>query len=313
MIWNFDSEYQFERYCHFAQYLRLGFYQTHYFYVLPRLPQKFRERVVFLPGCPGLKNLIQQRKISAKQRLQFKQLVSHLNYQYSAHIGKLKMGFLAHQSEINTALKQVFSTKKKLPQISVCPTLFGTVGSYNIGEQKVWIYPRFDRSWENLVELAVLALTHYYHYPHGVDHNSKMWITKQKLAEKNFKIIAEKFGIKSRNMTDVLAMNWAGRLAQESAGYLKSLGLQVNTNRMLKPTDLTKSEKQLFSVLTKNKNQLVTFDTIADTVWGDEGYEKFSPYAISKLVERLRRKLGNNIPVEIHPQRNYGYILYDLN
>ncbi|MBP9817267.1 helix-turn-helix domain-containing protein [Candidatus Shapirobacteria bacterium] len=61
----------------------------------------------------------------------------------------------------------------------------------------------------------------------------------------------------------------------------------------------------MFDVLKKYIGQLVSFDRIATELW-QESEEKYSEYAITKLIERLKKKLPK---YSIHSQRGVGYIL----
>ncbi|MBI3342925.1 winged helix-turn-helix domain-containing protein [Candidatus Gottesmanbacteria bacterium] len=82
------------------------------------------------------------------------------------------------------------------------------------------------------------------------------------------------------------------RLIQESHRYLASLGFPVNHD--IAPAFarfLTNKERNVWEYLVANKQRIVSFDELADAVWKDESDEKFSLYALSKLIETIRRKL----------------------
>lgn len=74
---------------------------------------------------------------------------------------------------------------------------------------------------------------------------------------------------------------------------------------------LTKKEKAVLEVLYKSKGKLATYDKIGEILWKDEP-EKFSLWAISQVIRRLRNKLSTYSinPKIISSQRGEGYILH---
>ena len=73
---------------------------------------------------------------------------------------------------------------------------------------------------------------------------------------------------------------------------------------------LTRQEYQLLSNLIENPRNMLTFDEIADILWPNG--EDYSLWAITKLIERLRKKLSQNgiSPHLIQTKRKKGYSLY---
>jgi len=57
---------------------------------------------------------------------------------------------------------------------------------------------------------------------------------------------------------------------------------------------LTGQEVLLFELLSKGKNNLITKDNIAETIWGTEWENVYSDWAIDRLVSNLRKKLKDN-------------------
>lgn len=69
------------------------------------------------------------------------------------------------------------------------------------------------------------------------------------------------------------------------------------------------SEYRLLSILIKNANKVYSRDDIADILWGKESFEKYSDWAIDKVIFFLRRKI-KAIGVDsqkIQSIRNRGY------
>ncbi|OGG17983.1 hypothetical protein A3D78_05880 [Candidatus Gottesmanbacteria bacterium RIFCSPHIGHO2_02_FULL_39_14] len=73
---------------------------------------------------------------------------------------------------------------------------------------------------------------------------------------------------------------------------------------------LSKQEKIVLDRLYKTKGKLVSYDTIGETLWKDDP-EKYSLWAISQIIRRLRKKLTLYLlqPKIIKSVRGEGYIL----
>lgn len=85
------------------------------------------------------------------------------------------------------------------------------------------------------------------------------------------------------------------RLIQESNRYLASLGFPVENQ--LPPIfeyGLTNQERAAWTYLMTRKNSIVSFDDVADAIWRSDAEEKFSLYALAKLIENLRRKVRDS-------------------
>ena len=74
---------------------------------------------------------------------------------------------------------------------------------------------------------------------------------------------------------------------------------------------LTTQEKNILTQLEKNRNHITTFEEIGKAMWGNNWAKNYSLYAISKAIQRLRKKLHKNgFPTEvIHTERKKGYML----
>ncbi len=65
---------------------------------------------------------------------------------------------------------------------------------------------------------------------------------------------------------------------------------------------LSKTEKEIFGVLVKHKNQIVSVDTFQDEIWG----EYVDPANIRVQINNLRKKIPTDI---IQNRRGLGYII----
>lgn len=280
----FELKKQGEYYKLVKDKLKTQFYQNLHFYVLSFMPEKFRGRVVYLPV------VCEPEKIYKKHKLEIDNLEKVWN--------KTKMEFIKK-------LKKYFPKLDSI-NIVVSPQLYGTIGSYRLYDDKIIIKPRYDRNLVGLQKLIITALTHYFIY--GSNDNLENRLTTWEEKQNKSKEIEEKIlpKNKSKSMVQILDTEYAGKLAEESVKYLEKL--KVGSKQIItKPDNLTKNETEIFNLLLRNKNKLVSFDEIADWLWKDKTDEKYSEYAITKLIERLKKKLPKNL---IHSQRGTGYILH---
>ncbi len=110
-------------------------------------------------------------------------------------------------------------------------------------------------------------------------------------------------------------------LRRESEAYVRSLGI-VETNKEFERVgvkikvkgkevgkEMSKSEKKILSCFIDHLGDLVTYDDLADMLWGAGEFKSF--WALNKIVERLRLKLiklgieGNRL----ESVRGQGYLL----
>lgn len=102
------------------------------------------------------------------------------------------------------------------------------------------------------------------------------------------------------------------KLQKQNDQYLSQLGFPKNTDFQMEKleNDLSKQELNLFLCLKNKPGTLVSFDEAALAIWNSDVDEKFSLYALAKIVESLRdkiRKFGIKRQV-IHTKRKQGYI-----
>lgn len=289
LTFKFDLESQKDRYNEVKDKIKnKDFYQRLNFYVLPFMPEKFRGRVVFFPEKFG------PEKIYKKQSLKIKKLEEDWGNCKTEFIEKLSI----HFPELNKV------------DIQIEPSLYGTVGSFNIVGNKIFIFPRYDRKVNSVKMIIINALTEYFFFNQEGDIENKLEIWKQK-QDKAYEIGKEilKFK-KNRPFTKILDSEFAGKLAEESATYLGKLKAPSKFE-VDKPENLTRSERDVMNLLLRNKNKLVTFDQIAEEIWREKAYEKYSEYAITTIIKKIKKKLKQKTDKHIiQAQRGVGYILH---
>lgn len=102
----------------------------------------------------------------------------------------------------------------------------------------------------------------------------------------------------------------SARARSESEKYLRELGVsQPREEFEVERMRLSKLEKKVMQTLVDHKGELVTYDELADTVWGVGEFKTF--WALNKLVERMRVKL-DKMGIEgkrVESVRGQGYLL----
>ncbi len=284
ITWKFELDRQKEYYNTFKKQLERDVWHELKYYVLPTMPEKFRSRVIFLPKA------CEPQKIYTKQKFR---------------LNKLETEWNKIQAEFYTRLKKYFP-KIETINVVVSPSFYGSVGWYGFWDngKTILIRPRYDRRIIDIQKLVINALTHYFFVSKSNNLEKPEWLQKQKMAEKmQFKILGDRK--ESKTMHSILETEFSGNLASKGISYLKELGL-LKPQRVEVIGKLTKTENKIFDLLVKQKGNIVSFDEIAKTVWGEDYFDKYSEYAITKHIENLKNKITEN---SIHSQRGYGYVI----
>lgn len=111
------------------------------------------------------------------------------------------------------------------------------------------------------------------------------------------------------------------KVRRESEEYIQSLGLVLPKKEIelrggkiwvkgkYEPKMFGRKERAILKRLIERKGDVVTYDELADAVWGEGEFKSF--WALAKLVERLRGSLENSSidPKRIESVRGQGYLL----
>lgn len=320
---DYNLEEQVERYQYIANTIRLGFYQSQRFYILPYLSKTFKYRVVHFP-------VIKKYNEKFKEYCAYdhhKSLPNCISEIIRDGLEEIALNFrkdiLLFENKLNKDLKDFEKTinnaldYKNDITVVVNPTILGTKGSYNPYKSEVLqIFPRIDLGVDNVYRVIIQGLAHLLINNIDSQMNQEM---VEKVSDKALGIAKEDdikpFLKKSKNIIHVLEENTCGNLVKDSINYCCELGFPVvsligSTSQF---NNLRNEEKIILKLLIENRNQIVTFSEISDALWKENSSEKFSMYAIAKVVERLREKIkefGISVNV-IHTQRGQGYVLYD--
>ena len=324
--WVLEDKYSVKIYQEVTQKIENGFQQERRFYILPYLPEKFRDRVVYFPYIESYLNNIKK----FNELINFEDIPSEVQKDISNAYQPYKLSynqkFLSLTEQSKSVLKEfeVFCSKNDLnPNVTIqaCPVFVGSLGHYDMNDGTIFIHPRFDRNITEIFGLILTVLVHLKVIPAknkikwDKTYKEKWW-EKQEITQKlfNSKEYREIF-VNTKDTIEVLEDNTAGGLAIESIEYLNKLNFPIKPfiKNAEQVQTLTNQEKKILELLIANRGAIVDYNQIAEIMWEENTEEKFSLYAISKIIERVRNKIQSSgiKPNLIHSQRGVGYVLYD--
>lgn len=205
------------------------------------------------------------------------------------------------------ALYDFFPLDDYIKNINIYFKTTGTVCSYRMIQNKECrIEPRIDASISDIVFCILCSFIHeFYSTLMELDKGMISWEEKQRMAEfvitrsKISKITGPYNSINQYLDSKVYLNN--SNLVEESNQIYEKIGypsvskIECLNNQIIangsKVENLTDQEENLLRELVKNSGTLLTYDQIAEKIWEDDSYAKFSIQAIQKTIERIRKKL----------------------
>lgn len=238
-------------------------------------------------------------------------------YQNEAY--KLKNDWLKIENDFWKNLNQFLDFKKaisKITSIDVLITPFGTIGSFNplrVGDKfKLLVTSRVDFSVGNIMA-GILQNLYIIENWIGGEIETEKYLKRMSAITFLFEnTVFKKYYPDLQNIIKPQFI-FSKELLTKSDKYLAKLGfpkkeIKIDVNNKI----FSSQEKLLLTTLIKNKNNIITFDEIANLIWKEKADDKFSLEAIAKLVENLRKKiksLGINKEL-IFTKRGKGYTLH---
>lgn len=201
---------------------------------------------------------------------------------------------------------------------TICTAFSSTYGKHDAN--RCVIYIRFDAKIGNIVEALLSDMLHKKYLYSDI----YSWFELEAITDH---YISDVLKLSHNNFSPTLShvrRNQQGVLRQQSNSYLEQLGYPngrifksdgesitlINSQHL---SSLSPDQKNVLIHLIKNRNTVVSFDTIAQIMWKDEWYERYSQEAIAKLIQRIRDKIsqaGIHAGV-IQSVKKQGYILTD--
>jgi len=104
----------------------------------------------------------------------------------------------------------------------------------------------------------------------------------------------------------------SGTYRTDSVSFLTRLGFPPeNKLPAIKTDGFSCQENSLWQLLLANLGNTVSFDRVAESLWGDNSFDHFSPYTMAKVIQNLRHKIRQQGILKniILTQRKRGYLL----
>lgn len=280
--------------CYLAKQIACGYYQDRRMLVLNHLVKK-ETRAVYFPDLSYSPDFWRFFK-------KYKQ--SDFVYKFPQNLIKLPPELITPQWPFLKSwqkkekeffkLTQEFLPKlplEKIRNITVLPTVFGTVGSFFFEKKgkftDLFCTVREDFGPANLAE-EILSVLYLMKEP-----------TKLSLANWYQRETVIDFLMQNSKIGGLFNFNYVPTVSDlpeipenfvaESEQYLAKLGFPVE------PTEInarfTPSEKRIYDGLLANKGKTISYDQIGEWFWEENSLEKFSLQSIAKITEKIRKKI----------------------
>lgn len=297
-----SPETEKERLLYMTASVASGFYPRHGFLIFPHIEHGFEENIVIIPEVVrnfNPKYWVDAKKAGSSMPLKLSKFMwneaKHTNLE-PVDLKSIK-AILSKWKSIEDSfwkfIKINFSKEINwIGEIEIRVTKIGSLGSHYLltkkRKQKLIIHIREDSDYENIANLIILALI----YPTSKDLDlsfSQRMVIRDFITSKNeFIKMFPKWKQKKYN-----SIKLPKKLRDSSLEYIKYLKIPniidpievINKNLII----FGIKEAKLLSLFIKNKNELLTYDQIADCIWGEGKFKSY--WAINKLIQRIVKKL----------------------
>ena len=314
--------------CFLAKNISLGYYQNNGFLVLPYL-ERGNSRAIYFPNLGYSKEFWKAINVNSNNDLSASysqkaidevknSLKKYKNENFETKIIKIKLDWYKMEKDFFGDIDKFLNFGKalaKVEKINVLITPFGTRGSFNpprVGNKfNLNVTSRVDFPAGNIA-FGILQNLFIIDSWIGGEIASEKYI--KRMAAMTFLMKSTIFSKYYPDFTDITKTKFTvdRDLLSQSNKYLVELGLiNKNVSIIEKLNNLTTQEEKVLKVLNNNRGNYVTFDEIADVLWGNDMDDKFSLLVMSKVMENLRRKIreiGVNKEV-IFTKRGKGYMI----
>ena len=327
IVSNDQVDFEAKYICFLAKNISLGQYQDNGFLVLPHL-ERGNSKAIHFPDLGYSKDFWKAINVNSNNDLS-------ANYSQKA-IGEVKNALSKYKKEkfysetlavtndwarmeqefFNDVEKFLHFEKAldKVEKINILITSFGTRGSFNpprVGNKfNLNVTSRVDYPAGNIA-LSILQNLYIIDTGIGGEIGDKKYL--KRMSAISFLMTLTIFNKYYLNFTDLTKPRFTTNqdLVTQSDKYLAKLGFnKKNINMTLDGKELTVQENSVYKLLLKNAGEYLSFDEIADALWGGGSDDKYSLEAMAKVIENLRRKIGESgINKElIFTKRGRGYM-----
>jgi hypothetical protein len=331
-LWNYSLTTEADRLINTALFIGNGFFAGKKFLVLPYLPAGQTNTVYFPDWNWSFSFLTGAGKLTPKiPQTSEKKVLDYVKAKLKEHkincqikdCSTLQQAWRKTEKKFWICFNQLFP-QIRLSALEIRPTHFGTSSSFQLEKGKITLYQRLDADVSTIAEGVVSAVSmKLFKKNSRTWHKNFDWERQEAFVDGILKFtrLSQLFP-HYRGTIESLAKRDQGELVRKSRAYLSALGfgakdaLKTRDGRILiKEKDATRffsaSEARLLTTLIVHQNSLCTCDLLAEAVWGEDCYDRYSLWAIAKTVERARAKLQNLgiNPAVIQAKRKGGYLL----
>ncbi len=341
-----NSENEVNRYFYTAKVIAHGIYGQLFFNVLPYLPAKgdIAKKIVYFPRTSKPISSSDWEKLK-NEAYKFDKPLSFLS-SYENVVDDLKP--ISNVSEESTKkiraeweengdkffkiMRDTFEIDfSSIRTVNILPTTFGSSGTYNLlnNKDEINIHLRIDQDVSVIPKLLFSAVVRKLYLPITSEirnHYAKNsdWLITESVSDFFFKFTTIN-KLLPRFVPTLSSVNIEKDTVvyAESKKYLNELGFSLDPSIYYESDivykengiplkSLTNQEKDVLVLLMSKNGNLVVYEEIAQKMWGDLYLDKFSLYAINKVVFQIRQKLkiNNILSARIMTVRGKGYILY---
>ncbi|KKR05513.1 MAG: hypothetical protein UT34_C0002G0020 [candidate division WS6 bacterium GW2011_GWF2_39_15] len=297
-------------YLHTYEAAKAAFFQSKKYIILPYIPMQKRiaGKTIFLPRI--------SRKMGAG--IKYTELIDYMKFpkinenKYREYITR---NFKAFWKDLIKILGE--EKLSRIKNIEVWITHIGSGGRAftEMGDNsRIVVIMRKDMILQQIFSLVIMEVLPYIGYKESYTWEETTAI-REWLVEST--VLNKYFPVHTPMLDSLRERKQQAKYLLDSDKYLQEIGIKgyvkiLNNEVLVDNTKIVLGEKEtlLFSLLLSRKGGLVDYDIIFKEVWGSN-IEKFSLYAITKLVERIRKKLLNAGISEdiIHTYKGKGYYI----
>lgn len=334
--WEYSENTELNRLLYTVAYIFKNFYSSGGFVILPNKDKYKSESTVIFPKIPlqqihNIEKKLNSIKITGLTTFdlahddlkhELKGILENFDYLKPPKYSELEKNFKKIKDAFFDDLATLSNVLgfKELNKIKIFPTKFGTKNSFTVLHKgKIEIYLRDDTNVSNIIHSIICALTR----EKLLTKYSAMWQEAQMVADY---IVLESNISKylSKDFTTALhatkKAQFSDKTIETQNKLLKHIGFltkkpefRVENNQIFYGKTHIKGlsyfEEYALTKMIHRRGEIINHDDVFDYLCVNT--DEFSFYAISKSIERLRRKLEqNNIPSNvIRTVRGEGYML----
>ena len=337
--WEYNKQTELRRIIFTAERIKNLFYQKNGFIVTPYcidsnprniyFPDYDYSRIeIFWEFVPNIPRLIDNSTLFLKIPNKIQNIILPClsnNMLSNSKLNHVKSKWEKVQKQFYVIINSLFNVNKF--KIIIRPTKFGSLSSYfcitKTNSKYIYVYFRVDQDIAHLAEVILTAFIEFEVW--NKKENEDFWNEKETTTDFLFKYT--KLGKLFPNYTPTMMIlknfYFNQKSFNDSQNYLRKLGYGIKTpiklekdniilnGEKVRSEDFSREEKLVLFELIRHRGNLISFDKIADLLWGKSVQQKFSPWAIAKKIEIIRKKFreyGLNYNV-IKTYRKKGYML----